>query len=36
MADKRFIIQIGTGVDLHGQNPTEAASRAVARQNQNN
>jgi len=29
MERKRFIIEIGTGVDLHGENPTEAACRAV-------
>jgi uncharacterized protein (TIGR02058 family) len=26
---KRFIVQLGMGVDLHGQDPTQAASRAV-------
>jgi len=29
MTEKRYIMQMGMGVDLHGQNPTEAASRAV-------
>jgi len=29
MAKKRLIIEIGTGVDLHGQDPTQAAVRAV-------
>lgn len=29
MARKRFIIEMGTGVDQHGQNVTEAATRAV-------
>lgn len=29
MAKKRYIIELGTGVDLHGQNYTEAAQRAV-------
>lgn len=29
MARKRFIIEIGIGVDQHGQNVTEAATRAV-------
>ena len=26
---KRFIVEIGTGVDLHGENVTKAACRAV-------
>jgi uncharacterized protein (TIGR02058 family) len=30
MERKRFIIEIGTGVDLHGEDPTEAACRAVS------
>ena len=29
MSEKRFIVQIGMGVDLHGQDPTQAARRAV-------
>lgn len=29
MTRKRFIVQIGMGVDLHGQDPTQAACRAV-------
>lgn len=29
MAKKRYIIELGTGLDLHGQNYTEAAKRAV-------
>ncbi|MBI5115319.1 Lin0512 family protein [Candidatus Poribacteria bacterium] len=29
MEDKRYLIQMGMGVDLHGQNPTKAATRAV-------
>ena len=29
MAVKRFIVEIGTGVDLHGEDPTKAACRAV-------
>ncbi|MBI4831906.1 MAG: Lin0512 family protein [Candidatus Lindowbacteria bacterium] len=29
MSEKRYLIQMGMGVDLHGQNPTKAASRAV-------
>ena len=29
MNKKRYIVQIGMGVDLHGQNPTQAARRAV-------
>jgi uncharacterized protein (TIGR02058 family) len=29
MARKRFIVEIGTGVDLHGEDVTEAACRAV-------
>jgi uncharacterized protein (TIGR02058 family) len=29
MAEKRFIIELGMGVDLHGQDPTQAAQRAV-------
>jgi len=29
MAKKRFIVEIGTGVDLHGEDVTEAACRAV-------
>lgn len=29
MAKKRYIIELGTGVDLHGQDYTEAAKRAV-------
>ena len=29
MAKKRFVIEMGTGVDQHGQNVTEAATRAV-------
>ena len=29
MARKRFIVELGTGVDLHGEDVTEAACRAV-------
>lgn len=29
MAKKRFIVEIGTGIDLHGEDVTEAACRAV-------
>ncbi|MEE8397513.1 MAG: Lin0512 family protein [Desulfobacterales bacterium] len=29
MERKRFIIEIGTGIDLHGEDVTEAACRAV-------
>jgi uncharacterized protein (TIGR02058 family) len=29
MARKRFIIEIGTGIDIHGEDVTEAACRAV-------
>jgi uncharacterized protein (TIGR02058 family) len=29
MANKRFIVEIGTGIDLHGENVTKAACRAV-------
>jgi len=29
MSEKRYLMQMGMGVDLHGQSPTEAASRAV-------
>lgn len=29
MERKRFIVELGTGVDLHGEDMTEAASRAV-------
>ena len=29
MGKKRFIIEIGTGIDIHGENVTEAACRAV-------
>ncbi len=29
MERKRFIIELGTGVDLHGEDATEAACRAV-------
>lgn len=29
MASKRFIVEIGTGIDLHGENATKAACRAV-------
>ena len=29
MSEKRYIVQLGMGVDLHGQNPTQAARRAV-------
>jgi uncharacterized protein (TIGR02058 family) len=29
VSEKRYIMQMGMGVDLHGQNPTEAAARAV-------
>ena len=26
---KRFIVEIGTGIDIHGENATKAACRAV-------
>ncbi|GAB4349691.1 MAG: Lin0512 family protein [Candidatus Abyssubacteria bacterium] len=29
MAEKTYMMQMGMGVDLHGQDPTKAASRAV-------
>ena len=29
MAKKRLLIEIGTGVELHGQDPTHAAAKAV-------
>ena len=29
MALKRFVVELGTGADLHGENVTEAACRAV-------
>jgi uncharacterized protein (TIGR02058 family) len=29
MTQKRFIVEIGTGIDLHGENVTKAACRAV-------
>lgn len=29
MTDKRFIVELGTGIDLHGQDVTKAATRAV-------
>jgi uncharacterized protein (TIGR02058 family) len=29
MARKRFIVELGTGVDLHGESVSEAACRAV-------
>ena len=29
MARKRFIVELGTGIDLHGEDVTEAACRAV-------
>ncbi len=29
MSNKRFIVEIGTGADLHGENVTKAACRAV-------
>ncbi len=29
MASKRFIVEIGTGIDLHGEDATKAACRAV-------
>jgi uncharacterized protein (TIGR02058 family) len=29
MATKRFIVEIGTGIDLHGEDVTAAACRAV-------
>lgn len=29
MARKRFIVELGTGADLHGENVTEACCRAV-------
>ena len=30
MAMKRFIVELGTGIDLHGENVTKAACRAVS------
>lgn len=30
MALRRFLVQLGFGVDMHGQDPTKAACRAVA------
>lgn len=29
MAGKRFVVEIGTGIDLHGEDATKAACRAV-------
>jgi uncharacterized protein (TIGR02058 family) len=29
MARKRFVVEIGTGIDLHGEDVTKAACRAV-------
>ena len=29
MSEKRFIVELGTGVDLHGEDVTEASCRAV-------
>jgi uncharacterized protein (TIGR02058 family) len=29
MAGKRFVVEIGTGIDLHGEDMTEACCRAV-------
>ena len=29
MAKKRFIVELGTGIDLHGEDVTEASRRAV-------
>ncbi len=29
MAERRFVVEWGTGADLHGQDPTKAACRAV-------
>jgi uncharacterized protein (TIGR02058 family) len=29
MAPRRFIVEIGTGIDLHGEDVTQAACRAV-------
>lgn len=29
MARKRFIVELGTGIDLHGEDVTEASCRAV-------
>jgi len=29
MNEKRFIVELGMGADLHGQDPTQAARRAV-------
>ncbi len=29
MAAKRFVVEIGTGIDLHGEDVTKAACRAV-------
>jgi len=29
MSTKRFVVEIGTGADLHGENVTKAACRAV-------
>jgi uncharacterized protein (TIGR02058 family) len=36
MALKRFIIEMGMGIDQHGQDPTVAASRAVRNAISNN
>jgi uncharacterized protein (TIGR02058 family) len=36
MNKKRFIVQLGMGVDLHGQDPTQAARRAVRNAISNN
>ena len=36
MSEKRYIVQIGMGVDLHGQDPTQAARRAVRNAISNN
>ena len=30
MTMKRFIVELGTGIDLHGENVTKAACRAVS------
>ncbi len=36
MSEKRFIVQLGMGVDLHGQDSTQAARRAVRNAISNN
>lgn len=36
MSERRFIVELGMGVDLHGQNVTQAAVRAVRNAISNN